>query len=336
MNADSSKPTLAIIGCGGTISSLGTGPLDLMDYPDFGRKLSVGEVLQRVPEAATVANILQVPFREVGSSAITTDDWFALRATIRRMAAEHPELAGFVILHGTATLEETAFFLDLTLGIEQTVVLVGAQRPLSAIGSDAPMNLIAALKTAGAPPSRGRGVLVVLNDEILAARDVVKTATLRLHAFQSRDFGALGVVDADGVFYYRRTDRPAPALVFTDLPDQVELPRVYVLYSHVGADHVLIDAAVAAGARGLVSAGLAPGMSAKAQKDAYAEAGAKGVALVQCSRAASGRVASRRALMEQGWIPGGDFSPQKARILLALGLLLTDDIDVLRELFASY
>ncbi|AOB29412.1 hypothetical protein AKI39_00150 [Bordetella sp. H567] len=339
MTDSTSLPRVAIIGCGGTITSRGTGPLDTMDYPEFGAKLSVEDVLRAIPETASVARAVLVPFREVSSSAITMQDWFALRTTIRRMAAEQPDLAGFVILHGTATLEETAFFLDLTLSLEQPVVLVGAQRPLSAVGSDAPMNVIAALRTAAAPQSRGRGVLVVLNDEISSARDVVKTHTLRVQTFRSADFGPLGVVDPDGVFYYRRNearevDPTLPA--FTAVPDDAVLPRVDILYSYIGADGTLVQACVAAGARGIVCAGLAPGMPAKAERDAYERARRDGVALVQCTRAASGRVANRRALRENGWIAGNSLSPQKARILLALALSQTSDLEVLRALFGRY
>lgn len=340
MTANPSLPRVAIIGCGGTITSRGTGPLDTMDYPEFGTKLTVKEVLDEVPQALAIARPVLVPFREVGSSAITMEDWFALRATIRGLAAAQPDLAGIVILHGTATLEETAFFLDLTLSLDMPVVLVGAQRPLSAVGSDAPMNLIAALRTAGAPQSRGRGVLVVLNDEISSARDVVKTATLRVQAFRAADFGPLGVVDPDGVFYYRRTEpRAAAAGMLADLaalPDDHALPRVDILYSYIGADHVPVQACVAAGARGIVCAGLAPGMPAKAERDAYAAALRQGVVLVQCSRAPSGRVAYRRALRENGWIAGNSLSPQKARILLALGLSRTQDLETLRGLFGQF
>jgi L-asparaginase len=354
MSSSLGLPRVAVIGCGGTITSRGTGPLDTMDYPEYGQKLQVAEVLRQIPATAAVAQTVLVPFREVGSSAITVDDWFALRATIGAMAREQPDLAGFVILHGTATLEETAFFLDLTLSVPQAVVLVGAQRPLSAVGSDAPMNVIAALKTAAAPHSRGRGVLVVLNDEISSARDVVKTSTLRLQTFRAADFGPLGVVDPDGVFYYRRNEerfaqhdqqhvapgreQHAAATLpdFTSMPDGNALPRVDILYSYIGADRALVDACVAAGARGIVCAGLAPGMPARAERDGYDAARAAGIAVVQCSRAPSGRVANRRALRENGWIAGNSLSPQKARILLSLALAHTQDLDTLREIFAQY
>lgn len=337
MPASSVPPRIALIGTGGTMSSVSPSPLDLMNYPTLGHKLTLDEILARVPEAAAIATIEPVPFRSVDSTALTPADWFGLRATIRRLAREAPDLAGFVVIHGTATLEETAFFLNLTLDIPQTVVVVGAQRPISAISSDAPLNLINALRVAGDPAARGRGVLVVLNDEIHPARDVVKTATLRLQTFRSADFGALGVADADGVRFYRRADRPhAPDTAFAGLPDTIELPRVDILYSYAGADSVALEAFLRAGARGIVSAGLAPGSLAAGERAALEAAARAGIAVVQCSRAPSGRVIGRLSIHKAGFIQGEDFSPQKARILLALALLQTSDTARLREIFATY
>lgn len=330
-------PEVAIIGCGGTLSSLGTSSLDLMDYPEHGTKLEIGEIIGRIPELRAAADIIAVPFRNVGSTNLTPADWFALRAHLRGLSREHPTLDGFVIVHGTATLEETAFFLNLTLDIAQTVVLVGAQRPMSALSSDAPLNLLRAVQVAGAASSRSRGVLVVLNDEIHAARDVVKTSTLRAQTFRSADFGALGVIDPDGIHYYRRADRPhAPDTAFADLPDDMELPRVDIVYSYAGVDDTFIQAAIGKGARGIVSAGLAPGIPTGPEKHALEAAAQSGVAVVQCSRAPSGRVAGRRYLLDKGFIPGEDFSPQKARILLALGLARTGNLDQLRAWFKEY
>jgi len=134
------RPLIVAIGCGGTISSLGRDSTDVLDYPDFGTKLPIGDVLQRYPEISTLADVLPVPFRSVGSTAIGPSEWLELSAVIDGLAAERPELAGFVIPHGTATLEETAYFLHLALKTDKTVVVVGAQRPSSELGSDAGMN----------------------------------------------------------------------------------------------------------------------------------------------------------------------------------------------------
>jgi len=328
-------PRIAVIGTGGTISSLGASSLDILDYPDFGQKLGCEALLARFPETRLVADPLPITFRQVGSTEIGPNDWIELRALIHRMAREAPTIAGFVIPHGTATIEETAFFLNLTLATSQPVVVVGAQRPASALGTDAGMNLVNALRVAGSADARGRGVLVVLNDEIHAARDVVKTSTYRLQTFRLVDFGALGHADGDGVHFYRAPTRPhMPDTPFAGL-ELATLPRVEIIYSYAGADGALVDAAVAAGARGIVSAGFAPGSPTPEQRSAFERAAKSGIVVVQCSRA-SGRVAPRRRLRESGIVAGEDFSPQKARILLMLALSTTSDITRIQPLFQIY
>jgi L-asparaginase len=328
-------PRIAVIGTGGTISSLGASSVDVLDYPDFGQKLSCEALLERFPEVRLVADPLPLTFRQVGSTEIGPKDWIELRALIHRMARDDLAVAGFVIPHGTATIEETAFFLNLTLATAQPVVLVGAQRPASALGTDAGMNLVSALRVAGSGAALGKGVLVVLNDEIHAARDVVKTSTYRLHTFRSVDFGALGHVDGDGVHFFRaplRAHMPDTPYAALDLG---VLPRVDIIYSYAGADGALVDAAVAAGARGLVSAGFAPGSPTPQQRAAFERAAQSGIVVVQCSRA-SGRVAPRRRLRETGIVAGEDLTPQKARILLMLALSNSTDVGEIQQAFQSY
>jgi len=330
------RPVSAAIGCGGTISSLGRDSTDVLDYPDFGTKLPIDEVLGRYPELAKVADMLPVPFRSVGSTAIGPPEWLELAATIDRLAAERPELAGFVIPHGTATLEETAYFLNLALKSDKTVVVVGAQRPASALGSDAGVNLLGAVRTVSAPAARGLGVLVVLNDEIHAAREATKTSTYRLQTFRSPDFGLLGHIDGDGVQIYRQPRRRhAPDTEF-DIAGLASLPRVDIAYSYGGADGTVVDALVAAGARGIVSAGLAPGIPAPLERIALERARGAGVIVVQSSRAGSGRVALRRYLDEAGMVAADNLNPQKARILLMLALTRTSDIAEIRRMFTVY
>jgi len=326
---------IAVIGTGGTISSVAASSLDTLDYPEFGQKLTASELLARIGEAGLVAEPVPVPFRAVGSTAIGPADWIALRDLVHATAAQAPDIAGFVITHGTATLEETAFFLNLSLAIAHPVVLVGAQRPASALGTDAGANLVAALRVASAPEAAGLGVLVVLNDEIHAARDVVKTSTYRLQTFRSADFGALGHVDGDGVHILRTPRRRhAPDTVFASAAT-FDLPRVDIVLSYAGVDGAMVEAAVAAGARGIVSAGLAPGIATPLERLALERAAAAGIVVVQCSRAASGRVGRRRYLREAGIVAGEDFSPQKARILLMLALTRTSDPAEVAAIFAD-
>ena len=165
------------------------------------------EILARWPETALVADVMAVRYRNIVSPAIGFADWKALAALCRQLVRDHPDLAGIVIGHGTATLEETAYFLNLTVKVSVPVVVVGAQRPSSALSSDAGMNLVNAIRVAASPEARDMGVLVVLNDEIHAAREVTKTSTLRLQTFRTPDFGVLGHADGDAVAFYRRPIR---------------------------------------------------------------------------------------------------------------------------------
>ena len=324
-----------MIGTGGTISSLAEDSLDTLDYPEFSRKIDAAELLARTPEASRVADPVAVPFRAVSSTAIGPREWVALRDLVHATAAADPGIEGFVITHGTSTLEETAFFLNLTLRCTQPVVLVGAQRPASALGSDAGANLVAALRVAASPDAAGLGVLVVLNDEIHAARDVTKTSTYRLQTFRSPDFGPLGHVDGDAVRILRSPrGRHAPDTVFA-AAERLDLPRVDIVLSYAGADATMVDAAVAAGARGIVSSGFAPGCATPDECRALERAAAAGIVVVQSSRAGSGRVGRRRYLREAGIIAAEDLAPQKARILLMLALTRTTDRAEIEAMFAA-
>lgn len=327
------KPRIGIIGTGGTISSLGTHSLEVLDYPEVSRKMEPDEAIQRVPEASQFAELQALPFRAVGSTKIGPVDWLELVRLINSHAAS---VDGFVILHGTATLEETAYFLNLVLKIDKPVVLVGAQRPASALSTDVGMNLVSAVRTACSPDAHGKGVLVVLNDEIHSARDATKTSTYRLQTFKSRDFGLLGHVDGDGVNFYRAPLRKHTLDTVFDVTGLDALPRVDIVYSYAGCDGCAIEAFVAAGAKGLVSAGMAPGLTAPLERAAYEEAVKKGILVVQSSRAGSGRVARRTYLKDNGMIGADNLNPQKARVLLTLALTKTEQADEIQQMFETY
>ncbi|MGH1587275.1 asparaginase [Methylobacterium phyllosphaerae] len=329
-------PKVAFIGTGGTISSLGRDALDILDYTATDRRLEADGILAAVPELDTVARVVPVPFRAVPSPAIGFAEWRDLVCLCERLAAEHPDLAGIVIGHGTATLEETAYALSLTLTVDLPVVLVGSQRPMSALSTDAKLNLVAAIRTAADPASRGRGVLVVLNDEIQAAREVTKTSVARLQTFRTPDFGVLGQVDGAAVRYYRRSERAhAPGTPF-DIRSLPALPRVDIAYGYADADGTAVRAFRAAGARGLVSAGLAPGMTPPAEAEALEAAAANGLVVVMSTRAGSGVVPLTTRLRTRGILSADNLTPQKARILLALALTVTTEPEAVARLFATY
>ena len=336
MTSQAKLPKVAVIGTGGTISSISSDTLDVLDYPDFSRKGTVEEIVARTPEIARFAQCLPVGFREVGSTAIGPADWLALATLIHQTDAAHPDLAGYVILHGTATLEETAYFLSLALKTRRPVALVGAQRPASAVSADGPMNLVAAIRTVIDPAAREIGVVVVLNDEIQAAREVTKISSYRLNTFRTPDYGVLGQVDGDRVAFYRRGVRPHTADTVFDVSGLDALPRVDIAYAYAGADGAAVDAMVAAGARGMISAGLPPGIPPPLQRQALERAARAGVVVVQTSRGGAGRIARRRYLREQGMVAGDNLNAQKARVLLMLALTQTSDPEAIQRLFDTY
>jgi len=327
---------IAFIGTGGTISSLGIGPLDIIHYGAHKTMLPAGDILAAGPQVMDVAEVFPVTFANVPSPSIGFAEWKALALRCADLVGEHPDLAGIVIGHGTATLEETAFALDMLVKVKIPVVMVGSQRPLSGLASDAASNLVGAVRVAADERSRGRGVLVLLNDEIHPARDVTKSATYRLQTFKAHDFGMLGYVDGPIVSYYRRTERvTAPETEFD--PTAIEaLPRVDISYAYAGADGADVDAFVAAGARGIVSAGFAPGMAPPGQMAALERAAQSGVTVVQCTRAGSGMVHDSDRLAGLGFVPADNLNPQKARILLALGLTRSHERSEIMRIFKTY
>ncbi len=329
-------PRVAVIGTGGTISSVGRNSLDIVRYVETNKIYQIDELLDAFPEAREQAEVIPVRLRAMPSTAIGPAEWLEINAKIHELAADDPELAGIVITHGTATLEETAYFMNLTVKADLPVVLVGAQRPATGLSTDGAMNLINAIRVAKDPASRGRGALAVLNDEIHCARDVTKTSTLRLQTFKSRDFGILGHADFDKIAYYRMPERRRMPDTEFDVRGMTDLPRVDISLTYAGADGAVIDALVAAGAKGIVVAAMAPGYTTPAEHEALCEADAKGDAIVQSTRAGSGRVGDVPSKRAPGAILADNLTPQKARVLLMLALTKTDDRAELQRMFDEY
>jgi L-asparaginase len=329
------RPRVAVIATGGTIDSLGQDRLDLAWYIENNQRLGPGEMLQRLPEVATVADVEEAAFRRLSSHALTSRDWLDLLRMVHELL--DGGFDGVVITHGTNTLEETAYFLTLSLKSDKPVVLVVAMRPASALSSDGYLNLLRGIQVAAHPSSCGRGALVVLNDAIYAARDVTKTATYRVQTFQGRDLGPLGYADADNrVVYYHRPDRKHTVDTEFDVRQLEVLPRVDVVLSYVGADGTFIDAAVEAGARGLVSAATGAGRPTPLEDEALSRARERGVVVCQSSRVGSGRVVRAPAMVRRGFVAADNLQPWKARTLLALALTITADADEIQRMFDTY
>jgi L-asparaginase len=224
---------------------------------------------------------------------------------------EQDQADGIVITHGTNTLEETAYFLNLVLKTEKPVVLVGSMRPSSAISADGYLNVVNAVRVAASTQSLGRGCLVVMNDTVFNARDVTKNSTYRVEAFESRDLGPLGFADTDGrVVYYHQPARKHTTQTEFDVRTMRSLPRVDVVLSYINADAVMIDAAVKAGAKGIVSAATGAGRPTPAQDDAFDRAYQEhGVIMCLCSRVASGRVVRSPGLKRRGFVASDNLQP---------------------------
>ena len=201
-------PRVYLFGTGGTISFVGESRTDFANYSYHGRQLTIEEMLARVPEAQSLAEVLPEQIINVGSTEVYPEHWLTLANRINRQFSEDPSTSGVAVTHGTATLEETAYFLNLTVRDSRPVAVTGAMRPPSAMGTDADNNLLDAIRVAASPNSAGRGALVILNNEIQSARDVTKTDSYRVETFQSGHMGFLGYADSDGaVTYYRRPER---------------------------------------------------------------------------------------------------------------------------------
>lgn len=297
------------------------------------------ELLASVPEIKRYAQVQVEQVLNVRSPDMTPAVWRTLANRINAIFDEDSKVSGIVITHGTSTLEETAYFLHLTVRHDRPVVLVGAQRPATAISADGPLNLVNAVRTAAAPEARGKGVLVVMNDEINGARDVTKSNTYRVETFRSGELGFLGYVDDDKVSFYKASTRRHTANSEFNLSGVKEFPRVEIVYSYAHASTTLIHALARDGVDGIIFAAPGAGSLSNSEHDAVKEigssTGAKPV-MMRSSRTGNGRVTGRKNFDATGMIPTDNLSPQKSRILLMLALTKTRDRAEIARMFSEY
>jgi L-asparaginase len=331
-------PVVWVLSTGGTISGKGASSTSLAEYKSGA--LLGEELVAAVPEIKQVATIKVEQIANVSSTDITIANWLTLANRINAIFAGDPAVAGVVITHGTNTLEETAYFLNLTVKDDRPVVLVGAMRPASAISADGPLNLLNAVRTAAAGEARGKGVLVVLNDEINGARDVTKTNTYRVETFRGGELGLLGYVDADAVVFYRASLKRHTARSEFDVGGLTTLPVVDIVYSYVQPSTAMAQALVSAGAKGIVFAGTGAGLVSTAERDAmkpFASLPAETrPVLVRSNRTGNGRVVRLAEYDALGMVPADNLNPQKARVLLMLALTRTTDVAEIRRMFTEY
>lgn len=333
---DQPKPRISIVATGGSIAGVGPDRLDFILYPELGEHITIEQSLDRIPEARDIASISAEDLVSVGSTAIGPEEWLRLAQRIKALLSSD-QTDGVVVTHGTATLEETAYFLHLTIKSGKPVVVTGAMRPPTALGTDADLNLLDAIRVAASPAAAGMGVLTILNNEIQCARDVVKTNTFRVETFKPNELGFLGYADSDGqVVMYRAPLRRHTTASEFDVTAADSLPRVDIVYCYAGSDDLLINAVRANGSDGLVLAGFGGGSFPPRAIEAASMAVKDEIPVVLASRSTNGRVVMTPRKDEQGFIVSDNLQPQKARILLMLGLTATRDRGEIQRMFTEY
>src|SRR4249920_1483001 len=327
-------PRVIILATGGTIAGAGTSS-DRAGYT--AGKIPIEDLIGTIPTVKKVADITGEQVASVGSQDMTIDIWKKLAIRINEIFKNN-EADGIVVTHGTDTQEETGYFLDLVLTSDKPVVLTGSMRPATAISADGPKNLYDAITIAASPKSKGRGVLVSFNEGIYDARDVMKLSTTKTNAFGSPNTGAVGQAYDGRVEYYSRSEREVKPSNPITITADTKLPRVDIVYMYADAPSDELDLLISKKVDGIVIAGVGNGNFNKAYMEAVKRAVAAGAIVCRASRTPSGRVLLHDEINddELGTIVSDDLTPQKARILLMLGLTKTKDKKQLQNYFFKY
>jgi L-asparaginase len=335
-SAAQAKPKIKILATGGTIAGAQTSSTQV-GYKSGS--FSVDDLIKAVPHLGDLADLSGEQVANIGSQTMNHEVWLKLAKRVNEVLAED-DCDGVVITHGTDTMEETAYFLSLVVHSDKPVVLVGSMRPATATSADGPANLYNAVALAGSPEARGLGPLVVLNDEIHYAREAQKMNSTSLNTFQSPNRGRAGVMNVGTIHLFNKnTTRFGSKSEFSvDGKSVSDLPRVEIIYSYANVGPEVVNFLVKDGAKGIVLAGVGDGNSTDAVIAALAEAAKKGVVVCRATRTGSGLVVRNVEVNDDkmGFITSMELSPQKARILLMLGLMKTSDNKQLQQYFMEY
>lgn len=332
--AEARKANIVIIGTGGTIAGAGEAATNTAAYQSA--VVPVDKIIASVPQISKIANVKGEQIFQIGSESFNNERLVKLAKRVSEVL-KMPDVDGVVITHGTDTIEETAYFLNLTIKSDKPVVAVGSMRPGTALGADGALNLYDAVLVASNPASKGKGTLVVLNDEIHTGRDVTKTNTFKTETFRS-PFGPLGYVVEGRTLFYRLPARPHTLQTEFDIDKIDKLPEVAVIYAYGNVNPASVDAAVKNGAKAIVYAGTGNGSVGDYMVDSLKAARAKGVQVIRASRTGSGVVVRNGEQPDDkyDWIVTDDQNPQKARILTALALTRTQDPKALQQILWKY
>jgi len=327
-------PNVRVIATGGTIAGA-QGSAQSYGYKSGA--YDVDTLIRAVPNLDKLAHITGEQVVNIGSQDMNDEVWLKLAKSVAAAQARD-DVDAVVIMHGTDTLEETAYFLSLVTRSPKPVVMVGSMRPATAISADGPGNIYNGVAVATSPEARGRGTLVCLNDEFHYARNVVKTDTTSVQTFESINRGPAGLVHTGTVEWFAPMDKKVGAQTEFSVEGLDALPRVDVIYAHANMSVDLIEAAVANGARGIVVAGVGDGNMTGQALDALKKAAAGGVVVVRSTRLPKGLVLRNNEVNddEMGFVASGELNPAKSRVLLQLALTRTTDPKRVQAMFYEY
>ena len=328
------KPTIYILATGGTIAGSGSGALDT-SYTSG--TVTVDKLIAAVPDINKIATIKGEQISNIGSQEMNNEVWFKLANRVNELLTSG-KADGVVITHGTDTMEETAYFLNLVVKSDKPIVMVGAMRNSGSLSADGPLNIFNAVNVAMNKEAVGKGVMVVMNDEIHAAREVTKTNTTAVDTFKSPNSGKIGTVFYGNVKFYMNPVRKHTVNSAFDITKIKELPRVDIIYSHSNDNPDFVNVAVKNGAKGIINAGMGNGNPFPSALEALGEAVKGGVVVVRDSRVGSGETTLNGEVDDgkYGFLASDNLNAQKARVLLMLALTQTTDKAKIQELFLTH
>ena len=328
-------PSVVIVATGGTIAGSGSTSTTTVGYK--AATVPVQALIDAVPELKKIATVRGEQLFQIASQNMTNDLWLKLAKRVNELL-QQSDVDGIVITHGTDTLEETAYFLNLVTKSTKPVIIVGAMRPSTALSADGPINLYNATLLAGSKEAVGKGVLVCLNDQINSARDVTKSNTSTADTFKSPELGLLGYVQGNRVAFYRMPVQRHTSNSEFDLSSVDKLPTVEIAYGYASVARTTVDALAASGIDGIVYAGVGDGNPSAVTEQALADARAKGIIVVRSARVGNGIVARNNEVDDdkRDFVVSDTLNPQKTRVLLTVALTKTRNTKELQRIFYEY
>jgi L-asparaginase len=325
---------IVIIATGGTISGAGD---SAVGSKYSSSKVAIDKIVKTVPGVENLANVKSEQLIQISSQNIDEAAWLKIAARVNEILSQY-SVDGVVITHGTDTLEETAYFLNLVIKSKKPVVVVGAMRPSTSLSADGALNLYNAVALASSKEAHGKGVLVLMNDDIFAARDVSKTSTIKVEAFKSNNSGAIGYVYYGKPEIYYEPIKAHTSQTIFNTKKLKSLPKVDIIYAYSGHEPSVIDHLVESGSKAIIVAGVGDGNVNDASLERLIEARKKGIIIVRSARVGTGFVVPNVEIEddELGFVTANNLSPQKARILAMMALTKTEDVKKIKEIFAKY